>query len=494
MIELSVAKGKARERRYRYTKPVVRVAADKGADLVIPELEEAQFDLQANDQGVTLVLRSGPAGLTHNGAPAAAEQTLQPGDELAVNGIRIVLVRLPVAGAAASDGKPQAKPSESKSDASSSGSPVADDGEKEMLSKTEYLYLFLHPIRAYLEDDEVSEVLINGPQHIYIERKGRLSRCEEVFQSERALQAAIKNVARSMGRVFDDRNPRLDARLPDGSRVHAVMPPMSRQGTVVAIRKFMRDTLSIADLLRYGSVTEEAVDLIRTIVALHKNVIISGGTSSGKTSVLNVLSSMIADDERILVMEDASELQLQQEHVVYFETRQVDEKGKNAVSIRDLIHSSLRLRPDRIVIGEIRGGEALDLLQALNTGHGGSMSTIHANTPLDALSRLETCAMLSGVEFPLVALRQQVASAIDVIVQTARLSDKSRKITHVSEVLPLQDGQYAARDLLRYRVRKIEADGTLQGRLEGTGETPTFLEEARARGMTIKDEWFKAAE
>ena len=356
-----------------------------------------------------------------------------------------------------------------------------------------YLALFFEPIRPYLQDDAVSEILINGPNQIYIEQKGKLQATDARFVSEPALKAAAVNVAKNVGRLLNDENPRLDARLPDGSRVHAVIPPLARCGTVVAIRKFKKEKLTIGQLIEFGSITQPGAQLIDAIVKLHKNVIVSGATSSGKTSVLNVLSAFIPDSERILVIEDASELQLQQRHTVCFETRKPDKNGQGEVTIRDLIHSSLRLRPDRLVIGEIRGGEALDLLQTLNTGHAGSMSTIHANSPLDCLSRIETCALLSGIDIPLSALRAQVASAIDVVVHTARLSDGSRKVTAVSEVLGLENGEYRTRDLYVYTIRGIAPDGSLDGGFAGTGAIPTFLHDARLRGLPLDETTFAAA-
>lgn len=340
-----------------------------------------------------------------------------------------------------------------------------------------FLVLFLAPVKDFLEDDNVSEILINGPEQIYIEKSGKLQKTNAVFASESALKAAASNIAKSVGRILNDDNPRLDARLPDGSRVHAVIPPLSRCGTVIAIRKFKKDTLSIEKMLSFGSLSNDAVLLIKTLVGLHKNVIVSGATSSGKTSVLNALSSFIGNDERVLVIEDASELQLQQEHIVSFETRKADKNGNGEVTIRDLIVSSLRLRPDRLVIGEIRGGEALDLLQALNTGHAGSMSTIHANSPLDCLFRMETCALLSGVEIPLTALRAQIASAIDAVVHTARLSDGSRKVVAISEVLPLKNGEYQTNDLIVWQTSRIAPDGKVEGDFILKNK-PTFLEQA----------------
>ena len=347
-----------------------------------------------------------------------------------------------------------------------------------------FLILFLAPVRQFLEDDDVSEILINGPNQIYIERKGKLEKTDAKFVSEPSLRAAASNIAKSVQRMLNDDNPRLDARLPDGSRVHAVIPPLSRCGTVIAIRKFKKDTLTIAKMLSFGSLSPDAEKLMRAAVLLHKNVIVSGGTSSGKTSVLNALSSFIPANERVLVIEDASELQLQQEHVVCFETRKPDKNGNGEVTIRDLIVSSLRLRPDRLVIGEIRGGEALDLLQALNTGHAGSMSTIHANTPLDCLFRMETCALLSGVEIPLTALRSQVASAIDVVVHTARLSDGSRKTMVISEVLPLKNGEYQTRDLIAWQTSGVSPEGKVLGSFV-LKEKPTFAEQASLMGVEL---------
>lgn len=353
-----------------------------------------------------------------------------------------------------------------------------------MNDNNSFLTLFLSPVAAYLDDDTVSEILINGPGCVYVERSGKLEEVPEKFVSEPALKAAATNIAKSVGRILDDMHPRLDARLPDGSRVHAVIPPLSRVGTVIAIRKFKKDTLTIDKMQEFGSLDEPMRRLIRTLVLLRKNVIVSGATSSGKTSVLNALSSFIPDGDRVLVIEDASELQLQQRHVVPFETRKPDKNGNGEVTMRDLIRSALRLRPDRIVIGEIRGGEALDLLQALNTGHAGSMSTIHANSPVDCLRRIETCALLSGIDIPLSALRAQVASAIDVVVHTARLSDGSRKVVAVSEVLPLENGEYRVRDLQTFKTESIGPDGTVTGSFNVL-EKPTFAEQAAIHGLQL---------
>ena len=355
-----------------------------------------------------------------------------------------------------------------------------------MNNDASFLILFLAPVREFLADDKVSEILINGPNQIYVERSGKLQEVEAKFASEAQLKAAAVNIAKSVDRQLDEMHPDLDARLPDGSRVHATIPPISRCGTIISIRKFKKDMLTMAKLESFVSVPHEGVMLLNAIVKLRKNTIVSGGTSSGKTSVLNALSGLIPDKDRILVLEDASELQLQQKHCVYFETRKPDKNGQGEFSIRDLVIASLRLRPDRLVIGEIRGGEALDLLQAMNTGHSGSMSTIHANTPLDALSRMETCAIMSGIELPLSAIRMQVASAINCVVHTMRLPDGSRKIVEIAEVLPLDHGEYRTRSLMRWQTDSLAPDGTVSGRFL-LGEKPSFSDSAGIMGIDLPE-------
>jgi len=349
-----------------------------------------------------------------------------------------------------------------------------------------FLVLFLGPVKEYLADDKVSEILINGPNQIYIERGGKLLETEAKFATEAQLKAAAVNIAKSVDRQLDEMHPDLDARLPDGSRVHATIPPVSRCGTIISIRKFKKDMLTMEKLENFGSVPHEGVQLLNAIVKLRKNAIVSGGTSSGKTSVLNALSGLIPENDRILVLEDASELQLQQKHCVYFETRKPDKNGQGEFSIRDLVVASLRLRPDRLVIGEIRGGEALDLLQAMNTGHSGSLSTIHANSSLDALSRMETCAIMSGIELPLAAIRMQVASAINCVVHTMRLPDGSRKTVEIAEVLPLEQGEYRVRSLMKWHTDSIAPDGTVQGHF-ALGEKPSFAQDAKIMGIELPE-------
>lgn len=355
-----------------------------------------------------------------------------------------------------------------------------------MNENSSFLVLFLAPVKEYLADDQVSEILINGPSQIYIERNGKLEETPARFANEAQLKAAAVNIAKSVDRQLDEMHPDLDARLPDGSRVHATIPPISRCGTILSIRKFKKEMLTIDRLEQFGSIPHEGVLLLNAIVKLRKNTIVSGGTSSGKTSVLNALSGLIPENDRILVLEDASELQLQQKHCVYFETRKPDKNGQGEFSIRDLVIASLRLRPDRLVIGEIRGGEALDLLQAMNTGHSGSMSTIHANNPLDALSRMETCAILSGANLPLTAIRMQVASAINCVVHTMRLPDGSRKIVEIAEVLPLENGEYRLRSLMRWETRSVAPDGTVTGGFL-LGECPTFRDDAELLHLELPE-------
>ena len=345
-----------------------------------------------------------------------------------------------------------------------------------------FLALFLEPVGEYLADESVSEIMINGKDSVYIERGGKIEETPAKFVSENALRAAASNIAKSVGRLLDEAHPRLSARLPDGSRVYAVLPPLSRKGTVMSIRRFSKEALTMERLLGCGSLDDGMYRLLRGLVLARKNIVVSGATSSGKTSVLNALSSFIPEGERVIVIEDASELRLQQRHVVPFETRKADKNGQGEVTIRDLIRSALRLRPDRIVIGEIRGGEALDLLQALNTGHAGSMSTIHANSPLDCLRRLETCALLAGIEIPLYALRAQVAGAVGAIVHTARLPDGSRKTVSVAEVLPLEGGEYRVRELRAWRTESVSPDGKVRGGFAKIAD-PTFLAEAAAYGI-----------
>jgi pilus assembly protein CpaF len=347
------------------------------------------------------------------------------------------------------------------------------------------LAFFLQPVADLLADPSVSEVMVNGPDRVYVERGGRLTLAPNRFPSEADLLACVRNVAQFSGKRVDEKTPRIDGRLPDGSRVHVVLPPCARNGITIAIRKFSTSALTLDRLVEYGSLSALARELLELVILLDRNVLVSGGTGSGKTQLLNALSGAIPPGDRILVIEDTSELRLQQEHVVSLEARAADRHGKGEVTIRDLLHSALRLRPDRILVGECRGGEALDMVQAMNSGHAGSMTTVHANSPKDALARIETLAMLSNVELPLLALRAQVSSAIHVVVQTERLSDGSRKVVHASEVLPLDaEGRYRVKHMMSFEHTGKGPDGKVLGEHRIAPEPPTFWEEVRAKGLS----------
>ena len=354
----------------------------------------------------------------------------------------------------------------------------------------ESLRAFLGPIVPYMDDPSVTEIMINGPKDIWVEQGGLLSRINASF-TEDGLLAAARNMAQYVGRPLGEDHPRLDARLPDGSRIHVILPPMARCGTVITIRKFHPGGLTIEDLIRFGSITAEAATLLQALVVSKKNVMVAGGTGSGKTTLLNTLSGYIPDEERILTIEDSAELQLTQQHLVPMESRPPDRNGRNAVSMRDLLHSALRLRPDRIVIGEVRGGECFDLLQAMNTGHGGMLSTTHANSSQETLSRLESLALLADVGLPLRAVRSQVASAIDIVVSAARLRDGSRKLTAISEVLPLtEQGEYRVQDLFVFTQLHSGREEKVKGYLSPTGVIPTFHSKLVADGYDYLTEEF----
>lgn len=354
----------------------------------------------------------------------------------------------------------------------------------------ESLRAFLKPVLPYLDDPSVSEIMINGPADIWIERKGRLFKTDASF-SEEGLMGAARNMAQFVGRVLSDERPRLDARLPDGSRIHVVIPPISRRGTTISIRKFFKDKLTMDALIEYQSMTAQMARIIEAAIHTKLNMLVSGGTGSGKTTLLNIVSSLIPDDERILTIEDSAELQLNQSHLVAFESRPPDKFGKGGVDMGDLLHSALRLRPDRIVVGEVRGGEAFYLVQAMNTGHGGSLATCHANTPTDTLRRIESLCLMSAVELPMVAVRAQVASAINFIVCCERLLDGSRKTVALSEVLPLNEkGDYRTQDIWVFTPVTKDEQGQVLGYHAPTGIIPSFVAKARAYGFTDLDESF----
>lgn len=344
----------------------------------------------------------------------------------------------------------------------------------------------LAPIGSFLDDESVTEISINGPSEIFVERRGQLSRTEVQFDSAASLLAALRIIAQYAGRPFDEMHPILEARLPDGSRVEALLPPVAPDGPAVSIRRFSKERLSLSRLLEFGALTEEAAELLRILIECKQNVVIAGGTGSGKTSMLNALSALVPSGERIIVIEDARELKLQGEHVVQLEARPPDARGKGAVTIRDLFKASLRMRPDRIVIGEIRGGEALDLVQAMTSGHGGCLTTVHATFPADTLSRLETLALMGSVDLPLQALRAQLSSAVDIVVQTARMRDGRRRVTHISELLAtdVRHG-YRIQDLFSLRQRQVGHAALATTELLPTGARPACMEVIDAHGFDL---------
>ena len=345
--------------------------------------------------------------------------------------------------------------------------------------------LGLGPLESFLMDDSISEIMVNHSKQIYIEREGKITLSDKTFSSNQAILGVIERIVAPLGRRIDESSPLVDARLKDGSRVNAIIPPLALKGPCITIRKFKKDVLQITDLIKYGSVTPEMGDFLQVCVEQRKNIVISGGTGSGKTTTLNLMSSFIPNNDRIVTIEDAAELQLPQDHLVSLESRPANLEGKGEIAIRDLVRNSLRMRPDRIVVGECRGGEALDMLQAMNTGHDGSLTTVHANGPRDALARLETMVLMSGMELPIKAIREQVSSAIDVIVQQTRFSCGSRKITHITEVTGMEVDIITLQDIFLFKQTGFDSKGNTQGYHTATGFIPSFFEDMKARGFKI---------
>jgi pilus assembly protein CpaF len=346
------------------------------------------------------------------------------------------------------------------------------------------------PIQPLLEDEDISEVMVNGPKKVFIEKKGRLIKSPVTFDDDDHVLRVIDRIILPLGRRVDADTPTVDARLPDGSRVNAVIPPVSIDGPSITIRKFKKDKLSIQQLIDYGSLTSQMAEFIRACVLAHLNIVISGGTGSGKTTLLNVLSSFIPEEERIITIEDAAELQLQQEHVLRMETKVANTDGRGAVTIRDLVRNSLRMRPDRIVVGECRGGETLDMLQAMNTGHDGSLTTLHSNSPRDAISRMETMVLMAGMDLPLKVVRQQISSAVDLIIQQTRLKDGSRKVTAITEVVGMEGDIVVLTDIFKFEQTGLGAEGKILGELRATGIRPIFTPRLEAAGFKLGAEVF----
>lgn len=368
-----------------------------------------------------------------------------------------------------------------------------DQIPKEVFEET--LLQFFDPIRPYLDDPAVSDIMINGPNQIYVEKKGILHLTPAKFASREALVAALRNCAQYVGKHVDELKPILEGRLPDGSRIEAVLPPAAPDGPCVSIRRFFKETLTVQKLVGFGAMTEEVALGLQALVVAKMNVLVAGGTGSGKTSMLNALSSFIPDAERVVVIEDSRELQLQRQHICMLEARPPDPRGRGEVTIRDLFRATLRLRPDRIVVGEIRSGEALDLIQAMTSGHGGCMATLHATYPRDTTSRLETMAMMSDIEMPLTALRVQLASAVNIICQVSRLQDGSRKITHVTEVLGFDQnsGQYQMQDIFVRQYQGFDANGMIVSDIVPTGILPRCLPQLHEHGVDLPPGVYEAA-
>ncbi|MFV1964590.1 MAG: CpaF family protein [Pirellulaceae bacterium] len=347
------------------------------------------------------------------------------------------------------------------------------------------------PLELLLKDAAISDILINGPKQIYVEKRGKLEKTSVEFRDNRHLLQIIDRIVSKVGRRVDEVSPMCDARLPDGSRVNAIIPPLALDGAAVSIRRFGTNPLRLEDLLNYKAFTPEMVMLLEGAIKARLNVIISGGTGSGKTTLLNTLSSFIPNTDRIVTIEDAAELQLQQEHVVRLESRPANIEGKGAISATDLVRNALRMRPDRIIIGECRGSETLDMLQAMNTGHDGSLTTLHANTPRDAIARLETMIMMAGFELPVKAMRQQISSAVDLIIQASRMQGGARRVTHVTEIVGMEQDTVVMQDIYHYEQRGIDESGDARGDFVATGVRPGFMDRLEAAGVRLPSSAFR---
>ena len=341
------------------------------------------------------------------------------------------------------------------------------------------------PITPLLNDPNISEVMVNGPAQVYVERDGKLILTGVTFRDNAHVLRIIEKIVAPIGRRIDESMPMVDARLPDGSRVNAIIPPLALNGPTITIRKFSRDPYTVDDLIKFGTLTPQMAQFLEACVKARLNIVVSGGTGSGKTTTLNVLSSFIPSDERIVTIEDAAELQLRQEHVITLESRPPNIEGKGAITIRDLVRNSLRMRPERIVVGEVRSGEALDMLQAMNTGHDGSLTTGHANTPRDMLARLETMVLMAGMDLPVRAIREQISSAIDLIIQQNRFRDGSRRITHITEVQGMEGEVIILQDLFTYKQTGTTENDKIKGSFQSTGIRPKFIQRLEASGITL---------
>jgi len=368
--------------------------------------------------------------------------------------------------------------------------PLPESLKVELLREISNEFFGFGPIQPLLEDPDITEVMVNGPHHIYVEKAGKLTLTTVRFDDNDHVRRIIDRIILPLGRRIDHDTPLVDARLPDGSRVNAVIPPVAIDGPSITIRKFSRKRLTVEDLIRFGSMTPQIAEFLKACIVSRLNVVVSGGTGSGKTTLLNVLSGFIPTDERIVTIEDAAELQLNQDHVVRLEAQKSNLDGRGEVTIRDLVRNALRMRPERIIVGECRGGEALDMLQAMNTGHDGSLTTLHANAPRDALSRLETMCLMAGIDFPLKVVREQIASAVELIVQQSRLRDGTRRVTQVTEVAGMEGDTIVLQDIFKFTEEGLDANNKVVGAMRATGLRPIFTPKLEAAGFNLPPEIF----
>ena len=369
--------------------------------------------------------------------------------------------------------------------------PLSVSERERLVNDVQHELFGLGPLEPLLKDPTISDILVNSHKTIYIERRGKIERTNVQFKDDEHLMRVIERIVSSVGRRIDESSPMVDARLQDGSRVNAIIPPLSIDGPVVSIRRFGSDPLKMSMLIDYKALTKDIADMLQMVVTARLNILISGGTGAGKTTLLNALSAYIPENERIVTIEDSAELQLQQPHVVRLETRPPNIEGRGEVTQRDLVKNALRMRPDRIVIGEVRGGEAIDMLQAMNTGHDGSLTTVHANTPRDALARLETMIQMTGMRLSDRAMRQQIASALNLVVQVARMSDGSRRVTSISEVTGMEGETITMQEIFQYERTGIDKEGTVLGRFRPTGIRPRFAERLKACGLQLPRVFFE---
>ncbi len=348
----------------------------------------------------------------------------------------------------------------------------------------------LGPLEPLLQDPDITEIMVNGPYNVYVERKGKIEMSSTVFKNNDHVMNVINRIVSSVGRRIDESSPMVDARLPDGSRVNVIIPPIALTGPTITIRKFPKNPLMVSDLIKFSSVSPKMMSFLEACVKGRLNIIVSGGTGSGKTTLLSILSGYIPDNERIVTIEDAADLQLRQNHVVTLESRPANIEGTGEVTIRDLVRNALRMRPDRIIVGEVRSGETLDMLQAMNTGHDGSLTTAHSNSPRDLLSRLETMVLMSGMEIPIKAVREQIASALDVIVHQSRFKDGSRKIVNITEVVGMEGDTIVLQDIYVYKQQGMNVGGMIKGTFSSTGVRPAFTEKLASSGILVRDDWF----